>query len=167
MPIFISISYAHISACLLCTCFRGPHLCRWPSGISFSDSPHQICSRFRFSLKTEYFLILARWGRGRGLSRGRRPSGPLFSFSARRVRSPYQFSLETEHIRYPSPRRSRICDVILGFGRTCAECIHFHYFRSFFVALTKSYVFPAWNIKTITYKVKPKSSNSREVHFMF
>ena len=39
-----------------------PPLCRWPSGVSFSDSPHRIYSRRWFSLKTGHFLILMGWG---------------------------------------------------------------------------------------------------------
>ena len=104
---------------------RGRFRARRSLGPLFSFSSHRLPSTYQFSLETEHPSSLPSCfnfggvGRSRGHSRGRRSSGPLFSFSARRVRSPCQFSLETEHIRYPSPRWSMICDVILDFGRTC------------------------------------------------
>ena len=72
MPIFNSIYYAHISEELIyyvhiseeAISFLPHHFVAGHQDYHFSDSPHQLWSRYRFSLKTKLFLILVGWDVG-------------------------------------------------------------------------------------------------------
>ena len=79
MPIFICTYFR--GACLLCTYFRGaPPLCRWPSGLSFLDSPHQIWSTSVNVFSRPYQRLLSsapplcRWPSGLGINFRWKPS---------------------------------------------------------------------------------------------